>query len=84
VQHFDNLIDASSSAQVTGQAPGMPDKIVTNKSVYFRVFRVFRGSSWLRVLPVSPPMKTNLDFGHYPKVELERLVAARGRYDYTR
>jgi hypothetical protein len=25
-----------------------------------------------------------VDFGHYPKVQLERIVAERGRYDYGR
>ena len=25
-----------------------------------------------------------VNFGHYPKAELERIVAARGRYDYGR
>ena len=25
-----------------------------------------------------------VNFGHYPKVELERIVAERGRYDYAR
>jgi GxxExxY protein len=33
---------------------------LTNRSAPFRVFRVFRGSFWLRVLLISPAMKSRL------------------------
>ena len=43
---------------------------LTSSRFAFRVFRVFRGSLVFAALLWS----------HYPKVELERIVAEKGRY----
>ncbi len=74
------------------------DKIVTIRPVHFRVFRVFRGSFFLGAVLASPAMKANLiqnylkatrfklgllvNFGRYLKLQMERIVAERGRYGY--
>ncbi len=77
---------------------GVRDKIETITPVHFRLFGVFRGSFFFGALLASPAMKTDLiqnyfkaarfklgllvNFGHYPKLQIERIVAERGRYGY--
>ena len=65
--------------------------MVTIRIVHFRVFRVFRGYFLVRTLLTIAYLKATgfklgllVNFGHYPKVQLERIVAEQGRYCYAR